>query len=112
MEPLKDKKQKHKCQVLTEGKLDDIGARLEHTPGKSLKQLAQETGVSKSSGRSTTQLLKYIPYKTTVIHSLEPCNPAIRVHFCSWFLQSVIEGEIDPKVTGAAFSTLLVICEL
>jgi hypothetical protein len=29
-----DKKQKHKCQVLTEEKFDDIGARLEHTPKK------------------------------------------------------------------------------
>jgi hypothetical protein len=44
-----DKKQKHKRRVLTEKKLDDIGTRLEHTPRKSLKRLAQETGVSKSS---------------------------------------------------------------
>jgi hypothetical protein len=44
-----DKKQKHKRQVLTEEKLDDIGAGTEHTPRKSLKCLAQETGVSKSS---------------------------------------------------------------
>jgi hypothetical protein len=42
-----DKKQKHKRLVLTE-KLDDIGARIEHTSRKSLKLLAQETGVSKS----------------------------------------------------------------
>jgi hypothetical protein len=41
-----DKKQKHKRRVLTE-KLDDTGARLEHTPRKSLKRLAQETGVLK-----------------------------------------------------------------
>jgi hypothetical protein len=34
-----DKKQKHKRRVLTE-KLHDIGARLEHTPRKSLKRLA------------------------------------------------------------------------
>jgi hypothetical protein len=34
--------------VLTEEKLDDIGVRLEHTPRKSLKRLAQETGVSTS----------------------------------------------------------------
>jgi transposase len=53
-----DKKEKHKCQVLTEEKLDDIGARLKHTPRKSLKHLAQETGVSKSSARTATQLLK------------------------------------------------------
>jgi hypothetical protein len=53
-----DKKQKHKRQVLTEEKLDDTGARLEHTPKKPLKHLAQETGVSKSSARTTTQMLK------------------------------------------------------
>jgi hypothetical protein len=35
-----------------------IGARLEHTPRKSLKRLAQETGMSKSSARTATQLLK------------------------------------------------------
>jgi hypothetical protein len=44
--------------VLTEEKLDDIWARLEHTPRKSLKRLAQETGVSKSNARMATQLLK------------------------------------------------------
>jgi hypothetical protein len=49
---------KHKCRVLTEEKLDATGARLEHTPRKSLKRLAQETGVSKSSARTATQLLK------------------------------------------------------
>jgi hypothetical protein len=40
-----DKKPKHKRRVLIEEKLDYIGARLEHTPRKSLKRLAQETGV-------------------------------------------------------------------
>jgi hypothetical protein len=55
---LRDKKQKHKHRVLTEEKFDTIGARLEHTPGKLLKYLAQETWVSKSSARTATQLLK------------------------------------------------------
>jgi hypothetical protein len=50
-----DKKQKHKRRMLTEEKLDDIGARLEHTHRTSLKRLAQETGVSKSSARTPTQ---------------------------------------------------------
>jgi hypothetical protein len=58
MGPLIEKKQKHMCRVLTEEKSDDIGARLEHTPRKSLKRVAQETGVSKSSARMATQLLK------------------------------------------------------
>jgi hypothetical protein len=40
-----DKRQKHKCRVLAEEKLDGIGARLEHILRKSLKRLSQETGV-------------------------------------------------------------------
>jgi hypothetical protein len=58
MELVIDKKQKHKRWVLIEEKLDDIGDRLEHTRRKSLKHLAQETGVSKSSARTATLLLK------------------------------------------------------
>jgi hypothetical protein len=54
--------------VLTE-KLDYIGATLEDTPRKSLKHLALETGVPKSIARTTTQLVKLRPYKTTVIHA-------------------------------------------
>jgi transposase len=53
-----DKKAKHTRRVLTEEKLDDIGARLERTPRKSLKRLAQKTGVSKSCARTAIQLLK------------------------------------------------------
>jgi transposase len=64
-----DTKQKHKRRLLTEEKLDDIGARLEHTTRKSLKCLAQETGVSKSSARTATQLLKPRLYKTTSTHA-------------------------------------------
>jgi hypothetical protein len=85
--------------VLTEEKLDDREARLEHAPSKSLKCLAQETGGSKSSARMATQLLKLRPYKTTVIHALQPRDPASRVHFCSWFLQSVVEGELYLHLT-------------
>jgi hypothetical protein len=94
-----DNKQKHKCQVLTEERLDDIGARLEHTLRKLLKRLAQETGLSKSSARRATQLLKLRPNKTAVIHALQPHDPTGRVHFCSWFLQSVIKGEIIMQFT-------------
>jgi hypothetical protein len=83
--------------VLTE-KLNDVGARREHTPRKSLKHLAQETGVSKSSARST-QLLMLRPYKTTVIHALQLRDSASRVYFWSWFLQCVVKGKIDSQFT-------------
>jgi hypothetical protein len=55
--------------------------------------------VSKSSARTATQLLKLRPYKTTIIHSLQPRDSASMVCFCSWFLQSVVEGEIDLQLT-------------
>jgi hypothetical protein len=93
-----DRKQKHKCWVLTEEKLDDIGARLEHIPRKSLKHIAQETGVSNSNARRTTQLLKLRPSKT-VSYTLQLLSPASRVYFCSWFLQSFIASEIDLQST-------------
>jgi hypothetical protein len=64
-----DKKHKHERRVLAEEKLDDIGARLEHAPRKSLKRLAQESGVSKPSTRRATQLPKLRTCKTTVIHA-------------------------------------------
>jgi hypothetical protein len=94
-----DKKQKHARWVLTEEILGDTGSRLEHTARKSLKRLAQETGVPKSSTRRVSQLMKLRPSNTTVIHALQPRHPARRVHFCSWFLQSVVEGAIYSQLT-------------
>jgi hypothetical protein len=51
--------------LLTEEKLDEISARLENTPWKSLRCLAQETVVSKSSASTTTKLLKLKSFKTS-----------------------------------------------
>jgi hypothetical protein len=53
--------------VLTEEKLDDIGARIERTPRKSLKHLGQRNVVSKSSARKDIYLLKLRPYETIVV---------------------------------------------
>jgi hypothetical protein len=46
-----------------------------------------------------TQLLKITPYKTTVIHALEPCDAVSRVHLCRCFLQSVVQDEVSPQLT-------------
>jgi hypothetical protein len=54
---LLDMKKNLKRRELTE-KLYDTGARLEHTPRKSLNRLVQETEMSKSSARTATLLLK------------------------------------------------------
>jgi hypothetical protein len=57
-------------QVLTDRKLDDTRAQLEHLSNKPLKCLAQEMGVSEETARTATNLLW--PYRTTV-HTLQPC---------------------------------------
>ena len=44
-----DKKRNVKQHVLTEQKLEEIGERLENSPQKSLRRLAQETDISKAS---------------------------------------------------------------
>ncbi|PSN44757.1 hypothetical protein C0J52_10733, partial [Blattella germanica] len=58
-----DKKPKVTKRVLTEEKIHQIGERLEHMPTKSLRRLAQETGVSKVSALRTTKLLGLKPYR-------------------------------------------------
>jgi hypothetical protein len=55
---LLDKKPDRKRTVLTEDKLDNIGARLETSPRKSLRRLAQETRISETSARRAKILLK------------------------------------------------------
>jgi hypothetical protein len=33
------------------------------------------------------------------MHALQPRDPLSWVHVCSWFLQSIAEGEADPQLT-------------
>jgi hypothetical protein len=94
-----DKKTKHKRRVLTE-KLDDTEGRLEHAPRKSLKRLAQETGVSMSSARRATQLH---PVKGVLL------NARIIVPVLS---NETINCEKYLRVETTAFSTPPVTCEL
>jgi hypothetical protein len=62
--------------VSTKGKLDGIGAWLEHLSGR---HLAQE-GVSRRTAR-TAELLFYI---TTIVLSLQPHEQVTALNFCSW----------------------------
>ena len=53
-----NQKSNKKYSVLIEEKLDHNGKTLEHNPQKFLKRLAQESGISQSSARNATKLLK------------------------------------------------------
>jgi response regulator of citrate/malate metabolism len=78
---LLDKNPDRKRTVLTEETLDDSDARLETSPRKSLKWLAQETGVSRTSARRATKLLKLWSYKKTVVHALKEHVLVVRINF-------------------------------
>jgi hypothetical protein len=86
--------------VLTEEKLDDRGARLEHTTRKSLKRLTQETGVSKSSARMGTQLLKPSSESWCLVHC--KCKKD-----CCVFFKETINCERYLHVEGQCFQHLL-----
>jgi hypothetical protein len=76
--------------------LDEIGARLEASPKKSLRRLALQCGVSKSAAHVLTKLLKLKPYRTTVIHQFLPPDAEARINHCRWFQHSVYDGMADP----------------
>jgi hypothetical protein len=58
-----DKKVKRRCHVLTQEKLYNIGARLEHFPRKSLAKMVWLAEVLVASARTATKLLKLCPVK-------------------------------------------------
>jgi hypothetical protein len=51
-------KLKHHHCLLTQEKLENAGAELEHVPYKTLQHFAQEMGISAEYPRITTKLLK------------------------------------------------------
>jgi transposase len=69
---LRDSKPKRQRRVLTEEKLDEIGALFEQSPRMSLNRIAQETGVSIGTVRTARELLQLRPYETTGVFSLQP----------------------------------------
>jgi hypothetical protein len=83
-----------------EGKLADIRARLETSPSRSLKRLAQETSVSITFERRATKVLQLRRCKTRVVHALKEHDPLAKIllHFSNWFLHSVKDGEVYPEL--------------
>jgi hypothetical protein len=68
-------------------------AGLEHCPQKYLRQLVQQTGVSKSS-HTAIKLLTWEQF-TTIVQDLQPCDCANSMNFCNRILQSVHGSNTD-----------------
>jgi len=81
--------------------LNENGARLETSPYKSLKELAQQVGVSVSLSRSATKLQHLHLYKTTVIENNLHCRWQRKLDFVNWcLLRCMLE-----KLTSHSFFT-------
>jgi hypothetical protein len=69
-----DIKKQSKRILLTHEKVRDIEAGLQISLRKSLRRLAQETGVSLRSAFTATNLIKLRPYKITFVHEVKQCG--------------------------------------
>jgi hypothetical protein len=94
-----DRKPLKRSSVLTEEKLDAIGHRLENSPRRFLRRLAQQSRVSVGCAWKATKLLHIRPYKITVVPEIKPVDYQKRDRFCNWFINHVHDGLIGPKLT-------------
>jgi hypothetical protein len=76
-----DKTRHGKKTVLTDQKLEDIRARLEISPRKSLRRLSQETDVSVGSASKATKLIKFRPHRVRVVHAFKPVDAPQKIRF-------------------------------
>jgi hypothetical protein len=80
-----DKKYTRQNAVLTKETPDEIGARLEHSPRKSLARLAQQAQVSKTTALGATKNLHLRPYKIAQVQVIEEGDYRRRTHFLTGF---------------------------
>jgi hypothetical protein len=93
-----DKRKERNQSVLTEEKLMDIQARLQLSPRKSRRRLAQETDVAYTTACRATKLLGFRPYRIQEVHRIKHTDFNLRITFCSWLLHNVHDGVIDPNL--------------
>jgi hypothetical protein len=61
--------------------------------------LGNKEEVSKETVRTATKLLKLLPYKTTVVPSLQLHDPVARFNSSNWSLLSVHDDELASELT-------------
>ena len=91
-----------KCRsVCCDTKVQHIQDTIDISPSSSIRQVASQTGISKSSAQ---RMLRYDrglkPYKVTLVQTLKEDDPARRVEFCEWFLETL---ELHPSFLDNLF---------
>lgn len=93
---VKDKKRPGRVARLTEGILENIRDRVNHSPKKSLRRLSAETGLPLTTcHRAVRKKLKLYPYKISCLQELKGTDLAKRVNYCNWFQQNMTEEQLS-----------------
>ena len=82
--------------VRTPAVIADIQARMIRSPTKSTRKLSQQTNVSRRSCQRVLQFLQMKPYRMTCVQELKQEDKAKRVYYCTWLLQTIVSGLLDP----------------
>ena len=82
--------------ILTDNKLDEISDIMLRSPTKSMRKLAQETGISaRTAHKAVTKELNLYPYKFTVVHELKDADYEKRLFYCEWFQRFINRHGIE-----------------
>jgi hypothetical protein len=92
------RKKGKKRHILTKEKLDEIVARLEASPKKSLCSLSVQFRVLKLVAHIAKKLLILKLYRTNLVYQLLPRVAEEGINYCRWFQQSLYDGVVDPEL--------------
>jgi hypothetical protein len=87
-----DMEPKHQHWILTEEKLDEFGAQLEHLPCKSLKTPCTRNESIKRDIKNHYKITETTAYKITIVQSLQQCDSVARCSIFShwWYLKTIV----------------------
>jgi hypothetical protein len=81
---------------LSQEKLDDICDRHLQSPKKSLRKLAQQTGLNYGlTHKAVKNELKLFPYKVSAVQQVKDADYQKRLNYCKWFTNFIPQNRED-----------------
>ena len=81
----------------TPAKENQLLETLHRSPRKSVRQMARETGIPKSSAHHILKRINWKSYIPKLIHALNEDDPDRRAEFCEWYLGKCEEDAAFPS---------------
>jgi hypothetical protein len=82
--------------ILTEELPNEVVARSEASPKKSLRLFALQCGISKSTANVEAKVLKIKPYRRRVFYQLSSPDAEESINYCRRLQQSACDRLVDP----------------